>query len=58
MPGDLFYVPADNVRELTKHLTDPTRLVLNQPPKSVARTRELIEGRAKRLVSELEPGSS
>lgn len=54
VPGDLFYRPADNVRELTKHLADPTRFVRDQPPASVARVRELIRGRAERLVSELE----
>ncbi|MGH0035404.1 MAG: fused MFS/spermidine synthase [Myxococcota bacterium] len=53
VPGDLFYTPEDNVRALVKHLVDPTQFVRNQPPDSVARVRELIEGRAERLVAEV-----
>jgi spermidine synthase len=54
VPGDLFFRPSDNVREIVKHPVDPTRFVRGQPPESVARVRELIEGRSERLVSELE----
>jgi spermidine synthase len=54
VPGDLFFRPSDTVREIVKHPVDPTRFVRGQPPESVARVRELIEGRSERLVSELE----
>lgn len=54
VPGDLWYRPEDNVRELMKFEVDPTILVSNQPAESAARVRELIEGRAERLVAELE----
>jgi len=58
VPGDLFYRPVENVRQLVRHLIDPTRLVRNLPPDSAARVRELSEGRKERLVDELEETSS
>ncbi|MFT5444660.1 MAG: spermidine synthase, partial [Myxococcota bacterium] len=54
VPGDLFHRPVENVREIVEHLADPTDFLINQPPESVARVRALIEGRAERLVRELE----
>lgn len=54
VPGDLFYRPIANVRELVADLVDPTTLVEGQPPASVAEVRALSEGRAQRLIAELE----
>ena len=54
VPGDLFYGPVENVRELVKHAADPTRFIRKQPPESVARVRALIDGWSERLVAELE----
>lgn len=53
VPGDLFYQPADNVRELVKYQTDPTRLVRNQPRWSVAAVRALVRDRDRALLAEL-----
>jgi hypothetical protein len=55
VPGDLFARPADNVRAMLPHLTDPTRFIRNEPPGFATRVQELIEGRAERLLTELEP---
>jgi len=53
VPGDLFYQPIDNVRELVKYATDPTRFVTNEPPESVAAVRSLIRERNRKLLAEL-----
>ena len=55
VPGDLFYQPLANVRELSKYLVDPTTLVFNQPEDSVLAVQAAMHGKAQRLVSELEP---
>ncbi len=58
VPGDLFYTPRDNVKQLVQYLTDPTRYVRNLPPESVERVRQLSEGRMERLLGELEKSSA
>jgi hypothetical protein len=53
VPGDLFYQPVDNVREIVKHLADPADYIKNQPQTSVDRLHQLITDRKERLVTEL-----
>jgi hypothetical protein len=51
VPGDLFYDDLDNLREIVKHLADPTRFVTGLPPERAAELRTLTAGRAERLLS-------
>ena len=53
VPGDLFYQPVKNVRELVKHLVDPSRYVINQLPESVAEVRRQTDDRKIILVEEI-----
>jgi spermidine synthase len=53
VPGDLFYQPIDNVRELVEYQTDPTRFVVNQPAESIAAVRALVRVRGRDLITEL-----
>jgi spermidine synthase len=54
VPGDLFYQPINNVRELVNYQTDPTRFVTNQPAESMSLVRTLIRNREKLLIEELQ----
>jgi spermidine synthase len=53
VPGDLFFQPIHNVRELARYATDPTRLVRNQPAESAAILRSLSRDRGAVLIDEL-----
>jgi len=53
VPGDLFFQPIHNVRELARYATDPTRLVRNQPAESTAILRSLAKDRGPALIAEL-----
>jgi hypothetical protein len=57
VPGDLFYQPIDNVRELIRHTADPTRFIVNQPAESVAAVRSLLDKREQKLLAEQGPFS-
>jgi spermidine synthase len=52
-PGDLFYQPIQNVRELVRHATDPAGLIENQPAESAALVQSLVRNRERTLIDEL-----
>jgi hypothetical protein len=56
VPADLFYWPVDNLRALLAYEAEPWKLVRDQPGDSVERLRQLVAGRAERLLRELAPG--
>ena len=58
VPGDLFYQPVENVREIVRHLADPARYVSNQPQVSIDSLHRLIADRKDRLVTELSDNPS
>lgn len=54
VPGDLFYRPVDNVRELLRFASNPAQHVRHMPPNAARRLEALVEERPRRILSQLE----
>jgi hypothetical protein len=51
VPGDLFHTSLENVRELSRHLSNPADFVKNLPPKAAITLAALSEERKQRILS-------